>query len=262
MRKKNFTLIELLVVIAIIAILAGLVMPALGHARAAGVRTDCTNSKKQLITAMLMYAQANDGCMLYRSGKPSHDEMVPYSDVLTGRGRHTTEVGSSTKTLTSYVPDNVIKCAMFKDSTPANTATTANYASGMINVLGATSTADASFAGSWLASNKTAFGRFAKTDGTSVVYLTERIKDPASLVIFADVFQRSDTEEKAYWSFRPDALDGDTTKGAVTLIHSGTTVVAKADGSVATPTAGEIKTTGTKIKILNNSEFGKDSLSD
>ena len=259
MRKKNFTLIELLVVIAIIAILAGLVMPALGHARAAGVRTDCTNSKKQLITAMLMYSQANDGCMIYRSGKPSHAKLAPYSDVLTGRGRNEDEVASASKSLTSYIPDNVIKCAMFKDNAPDNTHTTGEYASGMINVLGATSSADAEFTGSWLASNKTTFGRFAKTDGSSVVYLTERIKDPANLVIFADVYQRSDTEEKAYWSFRPDALDNSS---AVTLIHSGTTVVAKADGSVATPTGGEIKTSGTKIKILNNSEFGKDSLSD
>ena len=260
MRKENFTLIELLVVIAIIAILAGLVMPALGHARAAGVRTDCTNSKKQLITAMLMYSQSNDGCMIYRSGKPSHAKLAPYSDVLTGRGRNADEVASATKTLTSYIPDNVIRCAMFKDGAPANTATTENYASGMINVLGATSSADAAFAGSWLASNKTTFGRFAKTDGSSVVYMTERIKNPANLVIFADVFQRDPAaEEKAYWSFRPDDVDNSS---AVTMIHLNTTVVAKADGSVATPTAGELKTTGTKIVALNNGEFGKDSLAD
>ena len=80
MNRKNFTLVELLVVIAIIAILAGMVMPALGHARATGVRTQCTNDKKQLITAMLMYAQSNDNYMIYRSGAST-----PYSDVLTGR---------------------------------------------------------------------------------------------------------------------------------------------------------------------------------
>ena len=249
MRKENFTLIELLVVIAIIAILAGLVMPALGHARAAGVRTDCTNNKKQLITAMLMYAESNDGCMLYRRGPTSSP--VAYSDVLTGR------VGSGK----TYLPDNVIKCASFKDSAPARGSSTYQYASGMLNALGLVGTS--SNGSTWFTNNKSTFGRFAKDSTGGTVYLLERIKDPANLVIFADVYQRSDTEEKAFWSFTPDKLDGgDSVKAAVTLIHAGTTVVAKADGSVAAPTAGELKTTGTKVTILNNAELGKDSLSD
>ena len=85
MLRKNFTLIELLVVIAIIAILAGMLLPALKNARLAAQSVNCISNQKQMNTYLLLYCDDHKGWIPAKGYTPNRSDGIKNIVALLGK---------------------------------------------------------------------------------------------------------------------------------------------------------------------------------
>src|SRR5438128_2098272 len=89
-RRPGFTLVELLVVIAIIALLIAILLPVMKKAKEAANSVTCMSQERQIMTAMMMYAQENKSMVAVPpsigNGYPYPLALMYYMDTNVGGG--------------------------------------------------------------------------------------------------------------------------------------------------------------------------------
>ena len=201
--KKKFTLIELLVVIAIIAILAGMLLPALNNARQRGYAAKCMGNEKQLAAAFLMYVDDNNGWATMFYGQDyltSHTYKTVKHLTENGYLGHQDMTVFSSQTSSQHKLPQILLCPARK--TDVKTNMRIDYGTN-VSLAG-----QAKFAPWKTYANGTA--NYAdSTKYETVLFMPDSMKNPSELVYGTDVPRGYPFFAARNWSYHYKVHDGE-----------------------------------------------------
>ena len=206
--ESRFSLVELLVVIAVIAILAGMLLPALNAAKSKAQSITCINNLGQVMKAQMNYASDYGDCMV------SHlifgSTWVPYSVVL---GKYVPVDPPPDRTV--YLSPKLLQCPSNPENRPPASSWGWNDVYGFLYV-------------SW--TGRREYDAFRLRNDGGIFYPVHRISAPSKTVMAADTATKSG---RGFHGFFPEETVDAAQQGAIYMQHSNRANSAFADGHVS-----------------------------